>query len=294
LRYFASCLCCFVPLEVEKPLPVVYQVKDGERTVHVFRKKIPEEVMEQLPEHIKQSKKIKFICTSDTHDRFQDMKIPEADVLLHAGDFTKHKHSLQGLVRFNEFLGTLPHKYKYVIGGNHEVSLSRNEKNEAKLTNATYIKHQKIELFGGAVVLFMSNVRPGRGCCYKAEAFGVDYRMIGSFWDEIPSGVDIVVTHHPAYGIADVEALGHVGCPKLLDALERVQPFVHISGHVHHCHGVFRHPFGQWQKEDEDDIKEAQDEKSLEQERFLTTINSAALNDEVHLLGPVEFEIHLE
>ena len=45
-----------------------------------------------------------------------DHFIPDGDILIHAGDF-----SITGLVyevkEFNDWLGTLPHKHKIVIGG---------------------------------------------------------------------------------------------------------------------------------------------------------------------------------
>ena len=47
--------------------------------------------------------------------------IPEGDVLLHTGDFTM-RGGEQEVIDFNEWLGTLPHKHKIVIAGNHEVT----------------------------------------------------------------------------------------------------------------------------------------------------------------------------
>ena len=48
-------------------------------------------------------------------------KIPEGDVLIHAGDFTRCGN-LQEVREFNKWLETLPHKHKLVIAGNHELS----------------------------------------------------------------------------------------------------------------------------------------------------------------------------
>lgn len=84
--------------------------------------------------------KVRFVCMSDTHSLIQNIKfdVPDGDVLLHAGDFTKCGESseVQEFDRWlgNTFtifiifmellsvLGTLPHKHKVVIAGNHELS----------------------------------------------------------------------------------------------------------------------------------------------------------------------------
>ena len=50
--------------------------------------------------------------------------IPDGDVLIHAGDFTRCGH-LQEVKEFNTWLGTLPHKHKIVIAGNHELSFDQ-------------------------------------------------------------------------------------------------------------------------------------------------------------------------
>ena len=34
------------------------------------------------------NKNIKFVCISDTHTKHYALKIPDGDVLIHAGDFT--------------------------------------------------------------------------------------------------------------------------------------------------------------------------------------------------------------
>ena len=52
--------------------------------------------------------------------------IPDGDVLLHTGDFTYKKskglNQMEQVIQFNDWLGTLPHKHKIVIAGNHEFS----------------------------------------------------------------------------------------------------------------------------------------------------------------------------
>ena len=63
--------------------------------------------------------------------------IPEGDVLIHAGDFTRCGH-LQEVKEFNTWLGTLPHKHKIVIAGNHELSFDQKFRDKME-TNAQNI-----------------------------------------------------------------------------------------------------------------------------------------------------------
>ena len=70
--------------------------------------------------------KIRIVCISDTHSLTSHLKrtIPDGDILIHAGDFTRCGH-LQEVREFNTWLGTLPHKDKIVIAGNHELSFDQ-------------------------------------------------------------------------------------------------------------------------------------------------------------------------
>ncbi len=73
--------------------------------------------------------KVRFVCVSDTHNKFGSMTnpLPSGDVLLHAGDFTGMGGS-EEVVKFSDFLQTLDDKYRYkvVIAGNHELSFDVN------------------------------------------------------------------------------------------------------------------------------------------------------------------------
>jgi predicted phosphodiesterase len=65
----------------------------------------------------------RFVAISDTHSTFPDVsKLPEGDVLLHAGDFSLRGTASEA-VAFAKFLESVRHKYKQiiVICGNHEL-----------------------------------------------------------------------------------------------------------------------------------------------------------------------------
>jgi Icc-related predicted phosphoesterase len=73
--------------------------------------------------------------------------------------------------------------------------------------------------------------------------------MLDSYWDMIPSDTDVLITHGPAYGIAD-EVLKvystnsanidkHVGSKTLLHKIQTLNLKYHLFGHIHECYGEY-------------------------------------------------------
>jgi predicted phosphohydrolase len=91
--------------------------------------------------------KVRFVCISDTHGKTDKLKIPKADVLLHAGDFTMHGWPDE-IAKFNRFLATLDIKHKVVIAGNHEHTFESDGKTRDMLNNCVYLQESSVELFG--------------------------------------------------------------------------------------------------------------------------------------------------
>ena len=46
---------------------------------------------------------IRIVCISDTHCKTTNLKVPEGDLLIHAGDFTS-RGTLKEVIHFNEFI----------------------------------------------------------------------------------------------------------------------------------------------------------------------------------------------
>ena len=83
-------------------------------------------------------------------------KIPNADILIHAGDFTR-RGKFEEIDEFNKFLESLDKiKYKVVIAGNHELSFdpkTAKNKNDVqlaknKLKNWIYLEDSSVEILG--------------------------------------------------------------------------------------------------------------------------------------------------
>jgi len=58
-------------------------------------------------------------------------------------------------------------------------------------------------------------------------------------WDMIPNDTDILITHGPPAGILDRNRKNvNCGCDDLLEALARVNPKLHVFGHIHESYGI--------------------------------------------------------
>lgn len=182
---------------------------------------------------------MRIVTISDTHDHgLGKMDIPDGDVLIHAGDATS-RGSFNSIVDFNKQLGKLPHKHKIITPGNHDWLYQR-EPHLARtiITNAKLLINEGTVIDG--VKFWGSPVTPW----FYDWAFnyqrGAD---IKKFWDAIPSDTDVLITHGPAYGIGDYAPIcGHVGCEDLLEAVKRIEPRLHVFGHIHEGHGMYTIP----------------------------------------------------
>ncbi|RLN49304.1 hypothetical protein BBJ28_00007189 [Nothophytophthora sp. Chile5] len=200
---------------------------------------------------------LRVVCLSDTHGRHRNvMNVPDGDVLLHCGDFTNHG-THEEIRNFNEWLGALPHRHKFVIAGNHDLCMDVSEYNlhwdkefrhkeyndptlsRELLTNCTYIENRSVVIDG--VKIYGSPMTPpipGRVAAFNvARGFAEQQH-----WAKIPADVDVLVTHGPPNGILDKTVTGlHVGSETLLrEIMSRVRPRFHIFGHIHEAYGAAR------------------------------------------------------
>lgn len=92
---------------------------------------------------------MKLVCISDTHSmHWRIPEVPAGDVLIHAGD-SLGQGTLENIEDFNDWLGTLPHRYKIVVAGNHD-SAFQDEPEQARrvLSNAIYLEDNGVEIDG--------------------------------------------------------------------------------------------------------------------------------------------------
>ena len=58
------------------------------------------------------------------------------------------------------------------------------------------------------------------------------------FYEMIPDGVDVLITHAPPYGILDQDGSIHYGSNELLSRVTAVRPRIHLFGHIHKANGL--------------------------------------------------------
>ena len=179
---------------------------------------------------------MRICCISDTHGQHRKFTIPEGDVLIHSGDFMYSGRNQGEIFDFNEWLGFLPHKHKIVVAGNHDILFETQHISRTLLTNATYLENSDTEI--GGLRFWGSPIQPE----FNDWAFNVKRgRDIKKYWDMIPQNTDVLITHGPPHGIRDQVRPGreveHLGCGELLKAVWRVNPTLHVFGHIHGGYG---------------------------------------------------------
>ena len=177
---------------------------------------------------------MKCVAISDTHGMYRDIIVPDGDILIHAGDITRHGH-LHELEDFNNWLGGQPHQHKIVIAGNHDwcFEATPNE-SRSTITNAIYLQDESVTISG--FKFYGSPWQP----FFFDWAFNLQRgEEIADKWALIPNDVDVLVTHGPAYGILDKTIMGeNVGCEELKKVIENISPKFHICGHIHEGYGT--------------------------------------------------------
>ena len=177
---------------------------------------------------------MRIVCVSDTHGWHRDLAVPDGDLLVHAGDVTR-KGELDTVADFDRWLGSLPHRHKVVICGNHDFCFQEQpHAARALLTTAVYLEDNSVTL--GGLTVYGSPWQPWFG----GWAFNLPRGPeLAAVWAKIPDRTDILITHGPPAGILDRTHRGdNVGCADLLARVLEVRPRLHVFGHIHEAAGL--------------------------------------------------------
>lgn len=168
---------------------------------------------------------MKIIHISDTHGCHRRLQsLPEADIIVHSGDFTMNGSESEAL-DFLEWFQTLPYLHKIFVCGNHDACLF-----EANIdgidANVHYLCNSGVEIdsqkFYG-VPMFMED------CITDRQS---------RHYSAIPDGTDILITHTPPFGVLDFDDGIHYGSKELLDRVRTADVRLHLFGHIHRAHGI--------------------------------------------------------
>ena len=161
---------------------------------------------------------MKILQISDTHNRHRQLtNLPEADVIVHCGDFTENGTEEEVLDFLNWYID-LPYKYKIFVTGNHDLCLWDAKDIEDLPENVFFLQDRGVTIEG-------------------VKFFGIAYDHSESL---IPEGTDIVITHEPPIMILDESAGIHWGNVPLFKRIMEVRPRYHLFGHAHESCGTLK------------------------------------------------------
>ena len=167
---------------------------------------------------------MKILHISDTHGCHHRLRdLPEADVVVHSGDFTMGGSQEETLDFLNWFCD-LPHRHKIFICGNHDDCLY-GANIEGLDDNVHYLCNSGVEIDGVqfyGVPMFMGDCITDRQSRNYAR---------------IPADTDVLITHCPPYDILDFDDNINYGDKELLERVSAVAPRFHLFGHIHAQHG---------------------------------------------------------
>ena len=200
---------------------------------------------------------LRCVCLSDTHERHTCVDVPPGDVLLLAGDvLAMNRHfstsfsvrKLEGLARWIAGVGAGAFKQgKYLIGGNHDAALEALGAVAARKLfdtyGVTYLEDS------GATIVAKGAAAPSKAPAVSLDVWGSPVSRGHSANDAFQSRHDerirampqAAAGRHPGTQGGGI-LLTHGPLPD--STVERLAPRLHVSGHVHECHGVRRLPGG--------------------------------------------------
>jgi len=180
---------------------------------------------------------VKVLCLSDTHGLHRRIcNIPDADILIHAGDISKYGEESQ-VVDFLHWFSALPYPYRIFIAGNHDYFFENASPAQIRAIlpeNVIYLNDSGCEING--IRFWGSPVTPEFMDWAFNRKRGCD---IQQHWKRIPKDTDILITHGPPLGLLDANTKNdRTGCVDLLETVLKIQPKYHIFGHIHEAYGM--------------------------------------------------------
>ncbi len=160
----------------------------------------------------------KIFAFSDTHGRHRNLQVPpDADIVVCAGDAVEDDLAGGEYDDFIAWFGSLSARWKIFVPGNHELSFD---------VGAGDLVVNKFRDHG--IVVLQDVVKECDNVVIASIAASSRIKS-----EDVPTDVDIVVTHHPAFGILDEDN----GSTDILCFLMYARPSFYFFGHVHSTGG---------------------------------------------------------
>jgi Icc-related predicted phosphoesterase len=188
--------------------------------------------------------KITFI--SDTHNKHKEItsSLPGGDLIVHGGDISSmgYKHEIQEFLKW--FNGLDNYTHKIFIAGNHDWGFQTNPEMCKELLEfydkVTYLE-DNMKVIGDD---YQTAVKVW-GSPWQPEFYNWAYNLprkgeeLKNKWELIPSDIDILITHGPAFGKVDkvIGEYENLGCELLAERIQTSKPKIHVCGHIHSGYG---------------------------------------------------------
>lgn len=181
---------------------------------------------------------MRIVAISDTHEKHYQLKLPEGDVLVHAGDIT-NRGRIEKLAEFASWLNVQDFKHKVIVCGNHDFCFQDPRHDIAvnliREAGGTYLQDSGTTIHG--VNFWGSPWQPW----FYDWAFNLRRGpQIAAKWNLIPDDTNVLITHGPPMGILDLiandwgDSNQHEGCQDLIDRINNLPELkAHIFGHFH-------------------------------------------------------------
>lgn len=180
---------------------------------------------------------MRLVLVSDTHGRHKEIRMPDGDLLIHAGDFSSGRswHELQ---EFADWFYSQPHRHKVLVAGNHDLLLE-----DFPADAQSFFKGYAHYLCDSSIVLEGLKIY---GSPWTPQFFDYAFMLprglpLADRWARIPEDTQLLITHGPAQGLADETFMGEqVGCEALAERLPQLPDLqLHVFGHIHEGYGYY-------------------------------------------------------
>jgi len=163
-------------------------------------------------------KESKYIYDYFDYDRFKDV-----DFIISTGDLRSG---------YLSFLVSMLNVPLYYVPGNHDRGYLENAPDGCINVDGKLVRHGNVRIFGlGGSMQY--NMGPYQ---YTEKEMQTRYNKskLKIFFS---GGIDIFVTHAPAYHINDAEDQCHCGFKSFIEILKRYNPSLYVHGHQHLNYG---------------------------------------------------------
>lgn len=186
---------------------------------------------------------VKIVALSDTHGRNLNtqMEIPSCDIVIHAGDITA-RGSVEQLSQMARQLRETDARYVICVPGNHDKLFYHNREEAMaifKKEKIIVLIDEVIELMGLRIYGFPWLPNRSGTCDFAWETDDMLEKI-----RNIPTFVDVLISHGPPYGILDsairgdsYEQIGNTAMTNIL-TYGHLRPRYFVCGHVHEARGT--------------------------------------------------------